>query len=218
MGFYHERILPFVINAACSAEPVMQMRRQIVPLCYGTVLEVGAGTGINFGLYEPSQVAKIWALEPSEGMRRLAHRRWDDSSGDRHHEANRLALEIDWLDLPGEQVPLPDQSVDTVLLTYTLCTIGDYHRALLQMHRVLKPGGQLLYCEHGLAPDAGVRRAQNFLTPIWKRLAGGCHLNRPIQDYISQAGFEILSNENQYLAKLPKFAAFTYSGRAVRIG
>ena len=206
MGFYGERILPHFIDAACSNKSVMEVRRKIVPQCYGTVLEVGAGTGINFGLYEPSQVAKVWALEPSQGMRRHAHRHWE----------GQQQLEIQWLELPGEQVPLPDRSVDTVLLTYTLCTIADYHRALKQMHRVLKPDGQLLYCEHGLAPDASVRRTQNFLTPVWKRLSGGCHLNRPILDCISQAGFEVVSNENRYLAKLPRFAAFTYAGRAVR--
>ena len=206
MGFYHERILPHFIDVACSAEPIMEVRKRIVPQCVGTVLEVGAGSGINFGLYDPSQVTKVWALEPSLGMRRQASKRWTKIP----------ALDIEWLDFPGEQVPLGDSSVDTVLLTYTLCTIGDYQRALQQMHRVLKPGGQMLYCEHGLAPDSGVRKIQNLLTPVWKRLAGGCHLNRPIVDCIQQAGFEIQFNEKGYLKKLPRFAGFTYSGRAVR--
>jgi len=206
MGFYHDRILPRLIESACSAEPVMQVRRQVVPLCSGTVLEIGAGTGINFHLYDPSQVTKVWALEPSLGMRRLARKRL----------RNPLPVEFQWLDLPGEQVPLADNSVDTVLLTYTLCTIKDSEKALQQMLRVLKPGGQLLFCEHGLAPDSGIRRIQNILTPVWKRLAGGCHLNRPIQDCIQSAGFEITSSEVRYLENLPRFAAFTYTGRAIK--
>jgi len=206
MGFYQERILPHAIDMACSAEPIMEVRKRIVPQCVGTVLEVGAGSGINFGLYDPSQVTKVWALEPSLGMRRRASKRWTKAPG----------IEVAWLDFPGEQIPLGDGSVDTVLLTYTLCTIGDYQQALQQMHRVLKPGGQMLYCEHGLAPDSGVRKIQDFLTPFWKLLAGGCHLNRPIVDCIQEAGFEIQYNEEAYLTKLPRFAGFTYSGRAVR--
>jgi len=206
MGFYHERILPRLIDTACSTKPVMEARKQVVPLCYGNVLEVGAGSGINFSLYEPSRITKIWALEPSQGMRRFANKRLIEP----------MPLEIQWLDLPGEQVPLPDGSVDTVLLTYTLCTIGDSQKALQQMLRVLKPGGQLLYCEHGLAPDSAVRRIQNFLNPVWKRLAGGCHLNRPIQDCIQEVGFEIVSSECRYLQKLPRFTGFTYCGKAVK--
>lgn len=205
MGIYHERVLPYIIDAACTCPAVMEARRSIVPRCFGNVLEVGAGSGINFGLYDQSQVTKVWALEPSQGMRRQAMRK----------QREKVGPEIQWLDLPGEQIPLADCSMDTVLLTYTLCTIDNYQLALKQMLRVLKPNGQLLYCEHGVAPDNGIRRVQDFLTPLWKGLAGGCRLNRPIEDCIMQAGFRIESRENRYLAKLPRFAGFTYSGRAI---
>lgn len=207
MGWYHERILPHMIDSACSAQPIMEARKPVVLQCRGEVLEVGAGSGINFSLYDPSLVTKVWALEPSWGMRRRAQKRLPV----------RPPMDIEWLDLPGEAIPLADHSVDTVLLTYTLCTIGDTVRALAQMHRVLKPGGQLLYCEHGLAPDHGIQRIQHLLTPVWKRLAGGCHLNRPISQYICQAGFELSSDENRYLNKLPRFAGYTYSGRALKV-
>ena len=123
-------------------------------------------------------------------------------------------VEVRWLDLPGEQIPLPDNSVDTVLLTFTLCTIPDWRAALAQMHRVLKDDGELLFCEHGLSPDAGVARWQNRITPMWKCLAGGCHLNRPINELLTEGGFDITEIKQRYISGAPRIAGYVFSGRA----
>jgi len=123
-------------------------------------------------------------------------------------------VEVKWLDLPGEEIPLEDHSVDTVLLTYTLCTIPDAAKALAQMKRVLKPDGQLLFCEHGQAPDKTVHRTQNMLNPLWNMLAGGCNLNRNISQHIQEAGFSLCEHHNFYLPKTPRFAGYTYQGTA----
>jgi len=205
MGFYDERILPHVIDKACSMGQVMKQRSQVVPQCRGVVLEVGMGSGINLAFYDPEKVSLVYGLEPSEGMRRKARRNLALS-----------AVPVEWLDLPGEQIPLPDASVDTVLLTFTLCTIPDTTAALAQMWRVLRPSGQLLFLEHGLSPDTDVRKWQNRITPGWKKLAGGCHLNRPISALIREAGFEVESLENLYMPKAPRIAGYIYKGRAVK--
>lgn len=176
-----------------------------MPLAQGKVLEVGMGSGANLAFYQPDNIDVVWGLEPSLGMREKAR-----------PLVEKAAFEIRWLDLPGEQIPLEDESVDTVLLTYTLCTIPDWHKALLQMKRVLKPDGKLLFCEHGKAPDKSVQVWQNRLTPYWKKLAGGCHLNRPIAEYIQEAGFNIESLETLYAEKTPKFAGFMYYGAATK--
>jgi len=147
----------------------------------------------------------IWGLEPSEGMRKKAQRNLDCSQ-----------IKVKWIGLPGEKIPLDDESVDTVLLTFTLCTIPDWKGALEQMHRVLKPEGRLLFCEHGKAPDQRTLNWQNSINPYWKKLAGGCNLNRPISELISQSGFEVSNLDTFYLPKLPKVASYIYFGSAVK--
>jgi ubiquinone/menaquinone biosynthesis C-methylase UbiE len=204
MELYENRILPTIINLACSSPEIMKLRQRVVPLCEGTVLEVGAGSGINFPLYDPSRVDRVLALEPSAGMRRKA----------RGKNADQAQVPIEWLELPGELIPLTDQSVDTILLTFTLCSIADYQTALRQMRRVLRPGGQLLFCEHGRAEELKVQHWQDRLNPVWKWFAGGCHLNRPIKQYIGDAGFEIVEVSSHYLPGSPKFAGFVTQGRA----
>ena len=203
MGFYENRILPVMINKACAGPPILKQREKVVPEAQGRVLEVGMGSGINLPFYDPSRVEFVWGLEPSEGMRKLA--------GERIAAA---PFEVKLLDLPGESIPLDDHSVDTVLLTFTLCTIPDFRTALAQMRRVLKPGGKLLFCEHGEAPDDSVRKWQNRINPIWKKIAGGCNLNRPIPHCLTEAGFAIENLETLYLPNTPRIAAFNYWGRA----
>jgi len=205
MSFYEDRVLPHIIDKACSMGQVMKLRSQIVPRARGKVLEVGMGSGINLEFYDQSQVEVVYGLEPSEGMRRKAL-----------PNLNRSPIAVEWLDLPGEKIPLEDNSVDTVLLTFTLCTIPDWRAALLQMKRVLKPGGDLLFLEHGEAPHETIRKWQHRITPGWKMLAGGCHLNRQIADLIRQAGFEIQELENLYMPNAPKIAGFIYKGRATK--
>jgi len=205
MGFYENRILPKLIDVACATPPILKQREKVVPHAEGRILEVGMGSAINLPFYDASRVEMVWGLEPSEGMRRKAAPRIADAP-----------FPVEWLGLPGEEIPLDDDSADTVLLTFTLCTIPDFARALEQMRRVLKPGGRLLFAEHGAAPDESVRRWQDRLDPIWKRLAGGCHINREIPQAIEGAGFEVESLDTMYLPGTPKVAAFQYWGSATQ--
>ncbi len=204
MSFYENRILPFLIDKACGTGPVQKQREKVVPQATGRVLEIGMGTGRNLPFYDREQIEFVWGLEPSEGMRRRAQ-----------PAIAAAPFEVKWLDLPGEQIPLEDDTVDTVVLTYTLCTIPDFAMALAGMRRVLKPGGQLLFCEHGEAPDAGVRKWQARLNPIWNRFAGGCHLNRPIPRCIEENGFAIDRIDSMYVPKTPRVVGFNYWGMAL---
>jgi len=203
MPIYREHVLPHLVHLACGNRAVERQRHKVVPHAEGRVLDVGAGSGLNLIHYDPEKVDLVWALEPSEGMRRKAR-------------ANVAAapLEVRWLDLPGEEIPLDDASVDTVVLTYTLCTIPEWQRALEQMRRVLKPGGRMLFCEHGAAPDERVRRRQDRINPLWKRIAGGCNVNRAIPQLLESGGFDVRDLETMYLPKTPRFAGYNYWGRA----
>lgn len=201
-GWYDQRVLPHMINLVCSDSETTRQREKIVPLATGEVLEIGFGSGLNVAHYDAAKVDKIWALEPSAGMRRKATAKVRSS-----------AVEIEFLELPGEQIPLDDASVDTVLVTYSLCTIEDAVLALEGMRRVLKPGGRLLFCEHGIAPDEGVRRWQNRLNAPWRAVAGGCNMNRDIPAMINAAGFDIISAERMYVAG-PKILCYNYRGVA----
>ena len=202
MSFYEEHILPHVINCACGMKTVAKQREKIVPQARGQVLEVGMGSGLNLPFYHTDAVDFVWGLEPSSGMRAKAQANIDAAS-----------VAVRWLDLPGEHIPLEDNSVDTVLLTYTLCTIPDWFAALKQMQRVLKPQGKLLFCEHGVAPDENTRRWQRRIGQQWKKIGGGCHLDRDIPLLLQEAGFEIEKMEAAYI-KGPKFTAYNYWGVA----
>jgi len=206
MSFYEDRVLPHLINLACSSKPTRKQREKIVPLAEGDVLEIGFGSGLNLPFYDSARVRKIWGLEPSEGMRRKAQPMVDESD-----------LDVEFIDLPGEEIPLEADSVDTVLVTYTLCSIPDAIAALEGMRRVLKPGGRLLYCEHGVAPDENVRRWQGRLNPAWRKFAGGCNMNRDILGLITDSGFEITNDEQMYIpgAKMLSYN-FWGSAKAVR--
>ena len=202
MSFYDERILPHLINWACSTRPQQRQREKIVHMAEGDVLEIGFGSGLNLPYYEAAKVRKVLALEPSEGMRRKAQPNVAASN-----------LDVEFIDLPGERIPLDDASVDTVLVTYTLCTIPDTQAALEGMRRVLKPGGKLIYCEHGAAPDEKVRRWQRRLNGGWRRFAGGCNMNRDIVGLIEAGGFEITMDERMYLPG-PRILNYNYWGTA----
>jgi ubiquinone/menaquinone biosynthesis C-methylase UbiE len=203
MSFYENHILPHIIGAACGVKPIRKQREKVVPAAEGVVLEVGMGAGPNLAFYDSARVSLVYGLEPSEGMRRKAAKAIAASP-----------VPVETLDLPGETVPLEDASVDTVVLTYTLCTIPDWQRAMDEMRRVLKPGGRLLFSEHGLAPDEGVAKWQRRIEPVWKPIAGGCHLTRPIDRLIEAGGFAFDRVETMYLPRSPKFAGFTYWGSA----
>ena len=202
MAFYEDRVLPHLIDLACSTKPARKQREKIVHLAEGDVLEIGFGSGLNLPYFDRSKVRKIFGLEPSEGMRRKAQPNVDASG-----------LEVEFIDLPGEEIPLESKSVDTVLITFTLCSIDAAEAALEGMRRILKPGGSLLFCEHGAAPDAGVRRWQNRLNPAWKRVSGGCNMNRDIPGLIEGSGFRISIGERMYIPG-PKILSYNYWGSA----
>lgn len=203
MSLYDKYFLAPFINCACGTKPIMYQRRKVVPLCSGRVLEVGMGSALNLALYDSSRVEFVWGLEPSAAMREKARANLAKSP-----------IEVKLIDLPGEQIPLEDNSVDTVLLTYTLCTIPDWHGALRQMRRVLKPGGRLIFTEHGRAPDAGVRKWQDRINPLWKTFAGGCNLNRPIPQLIEESGFALEQLDRMYLPSTPRLFGYNYWGVA----
>ncbi len=203
MSLYERYMLPHIINMCCGTKAIQKQREKLVPLAEGRVLEIGIGSGLNIPFYDSRRVEFVWGLEPSEGMRKKALKNLE-----------RSVVEVRWLDLPGEEISLEDNSVDTVLLTYTLCSISDWHTALRQMCRVIKPGGKLLFCEHGAAPDKSVFKWQNRINPIWKIIGGGCYLNRPIPEYICKGGFYIETMETLYLPDIPKVAGFNYVGVA----
>lgn len=203
MGFYERRVLPHFINCACGTRPIMKQRQKVVPQASGVVLEIGIGTGLNLPFYDASQVEKLIGLDPSEKSWELAAAR-----------ASGLEFPVEFVGLPGEEIPLENHSVDTIVMTYSLCTIPDPLAALEGMRRVLKPGGQMLFSEHGLAPDAGVKRWQDRLDGVWGKIAGGCHLNRDIPQLLGAGGFETTEIASMYLPGTPRFAGFNYWGVA----
>jgi len=203
MGFYDRYVLPHFINLACGTKPILKQREKVVPQAQGRILEVGMGSGINIPFYNPDKVEKVWGLEPSLGMREKARER-----------VEAAPFDLEWLSLPGEEIPLDDNSADTIVLTYTLCTIPGWEAALRQMRRVLKPGGKMLFSEHGKAPDEAVQRWQARVNPLWMKIAGGCHLNRDIPRLLEQGGFKVRDMEAMYVPSTPKIAGFTYWGYA----
>ena len=202
MGVYEKFILPRVVHLVCSSSPVRKQREKVVPLASGRVLEIGVGSGLNLPFYDASKVEKVWGLDPSPEMTWRAE-----------EAAQHVDFEFEVIGLPGKEIPLDKDVVDTVLVTYTLCTIPETKIALRQMARVLKPGGQLIFCEHGAAPDEEVRRWQNRIHPLWKRFGGGCHLNRDIPEVLVEGGFEIRGLETMYLPGW-RPASFNYWGTA----
>jgi ubiquinone/menaquinone biosynthesis C-methylase UbiE len=202
MGFYDKFLLPRLVHLTCGLKPAMKQREKVVPRAEGRVLEIGIGSGLNIPLYDHRRVTHLWGLDPSADMWSIA-----EKNAARHH------LEAEFIESGAESIPLDSNSADTVVMTYTLCTIPETQRALAEIRRVLKPGGNLLFCEHGEAPDRDVLRWQNRLNPVWKRLAGGCHLNRPIPRLLEQAGFNFPDLQTMYIPGW-KPACFNYWGSA----
>jgi ubiquinone/menaquinone biosynthesis C-methylase UbiE len=203
MSFYDKYILPSFLNCACGSKPIKYQRSKVVPMAEGVVLEVGIGSGLNIPYYDSTKISAIIGLDPSEELNNMAKKVAADKG-----------LEVDFILGSAEAIPLPDNHVDSVLVTYTLCTIPDALSASKEMRRVLKPDGKMIFCEHGLAPDAGVAKWQARIDPYWGKIAGGCHLNRDIPQLIQSAGFNIQSMEQMYLPSTPKFAGYNYWGVA----
>jgi len=201
LSFYRDRIFPHLINFAMRQKNLAVYRGRVIPAAMGRVLEVGVGSGLNLPFYSPD-VAEVIGLDPSPRLLEMAR-----SAG--HQAAPSVRL----VEGSAENIPVDTACIDTVVTTWTLCSVPNVLQALGEMRRVLKPGGRLLFVEHGLAPDPGVRRWQDRLTPAWKRVVGGCHLNRAIGALITNAGFQFDRCETGYMPG-PKPMTFMYEGSA----
>ncbi len=204
MKLYERYVLPWLIHLAMQTRVHTAERARFVPIATGLVLEVGVGSGLNLPFYGP-KVARLYALDPSRELWRLARRR-----------LRAVAFPVDYLAASAEQIPLDDGSVDSVVSTWTLCTIPDPASALGEIKRVLKPDGRFVFVEHGRAPEPGVRRWQQRLDRVWPRIAGGCHLGRQIDDVIAGAGFRVAQIERGYTPGLPRPFGYRFKGLAQR--
>jgi ubiquinone/menaquinone biosynthesis C-methylase UbiE len=202
-SFYERFVLPTLIGCACGAAPIRRQRAKIVPRASGRVLELGVGGGLNLAFYDPGQVNGVFGVDPSAGLRAKAGKA---------PRASGLKVEI--LDGQAEDLPFGAASFDTVVCTFTLCSVHSPSAALAEARRVLKPGGRFLFSEHGLAPDPDVQRWQQHIEPLWKRLAGGCHLTRAVTPAIAAAGFAIETVETMYLPRAPRALGWSEWGSA----
>jgi ubiquinone/menaquinone biosynthesis C-methylase UbiE len=202
MGIYSRYILPRFLDRFMSAGQFKKQRSKLLSGVSGDILEIGFGTGLNLEFY-PDCVRSITAVDPSDGMNRVAQRNIRKSN-----------IEVDCRLLSGECLPLDDSTFDSVVSTWTLCTIPDAARALREVKRVLRPGGRFFFVEHGLAPDPAVRKWQHRLTPIQRVIGDGCHLNRPIDRMIEKEGFQLSDLETFYMPKAPRFAGYMFRGIA----
>ena len=205
MGFYSEKIVPRLVTCACGTKPILKQREKVVPLVSGAVLEIGMGAGHNLPYYDTQRVSSVVGIDPCRTSWGLAQPR-----------AQGLGVPLDFVEGSAEDMPLEDAQFDSVLMTFSLCTMPNAQAALAEIHRVLKPGGQLVFCEHGQAPDDTVVKWQNRVNPLWRRLLGGCNLNRPILNWIKGSGFMLQSVDQMYLPGTPRIAGFNVWGTAQR--
>jgi ubiquinone/menaquinone biosynthesis C-methylase UbiE len=200
-GWYDRHVLPYLLDTACGLAPIARQRALIVPQAQGRVLEIGIGTGLNLAFYDRRKVAQLVGVDPAAQMHALAQRR-----------SIRAGMQVELVTLSAERLPLASASFDSVVCTYTLCSIPDPHAALREMRRVLKPGGKLFYAEHGLAPDAKVARHQARIEPWWSKIAGGCHLTRNVPELLRGAGFHVRGDAG-YIA-WPRALSYNFWGEA----
>jgi len=203
MSLYEKLMLAPLTDIVCGLGPITENRRRLVPQAEGVVLEPGMGSGRNLPHYDPAKVKRVIGVDPGHDLLKIARRRAAD-----------VPIEVEIHEQSAEALPLEDRSVDTVLLTYTGCSIPDIRRALAEFRRVLKPSGRLLFCEHGRSPEPRVARFQDMVNPLWTRLAGGCNVNRDIESLLKEAGFAIERVEHFYRPPRPKFIAWHYFGSA----
>ena len=201
MGFYSDVILPRLCDLAMRNKLLLPIRERVIGAAEGRVIEIGVGSGLNLPFYRP-EVTEVLALEPAAKLVTMAR---DASRG--------AIMPVSFLEASAEAIPLEDHCVDTVVTTWTMCSIPHADTALAEIRRVLRPGGKLLFVEHGRAPDESVRRWQDRLTPAWRCIAGGCHLNRPIGSMIEGAGFRIDRIETGYIPG-PRPMTYMYEGSA----
>jgi len=204
MPIYKDYIYPYLVDTLGNPPPILKVRQQIIPRAQGKVLEIGAGSGANFSHYDPAKVIKLYALEPNPGMIRRAER-----------QRHKTKLNIEFLDLPGERIPLEDGTIDTVVSTFTLCTIPGITDAIRGIARILKPNGKLIFFELGRSPDVAVQRWQKRLQPAFQLMFQGLYLTRDIPALLVQGGFQIEQTKMGYLAKFPKSLSYCWWGTAV---
>lgn len=205
MPLYKEYVYPYLVDHLGDPLPILKVRQQIIPLAHGKVLEIGVGSGANFIHYDSTKVSKLYALEPNPGMIRLAQK-----------AQQRTKLNIKFLDLPGEHILLEDETVNTVVSTFTLCTIPGITEAIREIRRVLKPDGELIFFELGISPDPAVQRWQKWLEPFFRWLFQGLYLTRDIPALLVQDGFQIKKIERGYLAQFPKSLSYCWWGTAIK--
>jgi ubiquinone/menaquinone biosynthesis C-methylase UbiE len=204
MSLYEKYVLPKFLNCACGSKPVARQREKVVPLAEGKVLEIGIGSGLNLPFYDKTRVDEIWGLDPSEELSEMARA-----------VAIQEGMEVNFISSGAEEIPLPDDHFDSVLITYTMCTIPEVIRANTEIRRVLKNQGKMIFCEHGAAPDDNIRKWQKRINPFWGKIAGGCNIDRNIPSLIQDSGFDIIEIEEMYLPNTPKIAGYNFWGYAV---
>ena len=204
MSLYEKYVLPKFLNCACGSKPVARQREKVVPLAEGKVLEIGIGSGLNLPFYDKTRVDEIWGLDPSEELSEMARA-----------VAIQEGMEVNFISSGAEEIPLPDDHFDSVLITYTMCTIPEVMRANTEIRRVLKNQGKMIFCEHGAAPDDNIRKWQKRINPFWGKIAGGCNIDRNIPSLIQDSGFDIIEIEEMYLPNTPKIAGYNFWGYAV---
>jgi SAM-dependent methyltransferase len=204
MPFYKDHVYPHLVSVLGNPKPIQDIRQRFVPLAHGSVLEIGVGPGVNFPHYDSTRVSKVYALEPNPGMLRRAE-----------EQRRRTQVEVEFLDLPGERIPLADASVDTVVSTFTLCTISGVVEAIQGVRRVLKASGKLIFFEHCLSPDPRVQSWQRRTEPFFRWALEGCHVTRDIPSLIGKGGFNIEEMDAGYLSPFPKSGSYCWWGLAV---
>ncbi len=202
-GFYGRVIAPRILNSVCGIGPITRQRQKVVPQASGVVLEVGIGTGLNMPHYDAGKVTRVIGVDPDADITALAAAR-----------ADQAPFPVEVITDTGEALPLEDNLADSAVLTYTLCSIPDAAAALLEIRRVLKPTGRILFAEHGRSKAASVARWQDRLNPAWKVIAGGCNLNRDTERLLQEAGFRLEQSETFALEKVPEVVGFHYVGTA----
>jgi ubiquinone/menaquinone biosynthesis C-methylase UbiE len=203
MPLFRDRIYPYLVDKLGDPPPIRNIRQHLIPQAQGVVLEIGAGSGANFIHYDAERVTRLYALEPNPGMIRLAQKQLLETK-----------LNIDFIDLPGERIPLGEETIDTVVSTFTLCTIPGIMEAIQEVRRVLRRDGELVFFELGLAPDPAVQRRQKQLEPVFRWLFQGLYLTRDIPSLIVQGGFQIRQVKMGYLAEFPKSSTHCWWGTA----
>ena len=202
-SLYERWVFPWLITCCCSAKPIAKQRAKVVPAASGRVLELGMGSGLNLPFYDPAKVSEVAAVEPSKELREKAEA-----------AAASAGVRVALQDGRAEALPYESGSFDCVVCTFTLCSVQDPAASLAESRRVLKPGGRFLFCEHGLAPDPDVVKWQRRIEPVWKVIACGCHLTRPVASAIEAAGFRVESKDTMYLPSTPRWAGWNEWGEA----